>query len=480
MPQNSSVAEHLFRRNSRRLSFGRCTVAQIIVSIGLSSAAWADSDGPWRLSESIGAPDDLTLSGSYRVRYESLDGTFRSGSGGSDQILVERLLLGAEYDFGSIYIGGELQDSRAQLTDSGSPLGTDDVNAFELLRAYIGYRTSDAFVSGDKLDLAAGRITIDAGSRRLVARNRYRNTLNSFTGVQALWTGSSGDQVQAFFTFPVDRRPNDIASLEDNEVHFDEENPHVRFWGVHYTYPDLIGKTMGEFYLFGLNEDDRAEVATRNRNLYTPGFRLLKAPAPGKFDYEIETALQFGQSRAATSATAPELDHFAHFHHAELGYTLDNAWKTRFALQYDFASGDGDPADGDNQRFDTLYGARRFDFGPTGIYGAFARSNINSPGIQVEAKPAKGLDGFISYRAVFLASERDALTTAGVQDASGASGSFAGNQIEARIRYDLVPGNIKLEGGAAYLIDGKFLKNAPNAARDGDTAYFYSQVTFSF
>lgn len=480
MTQKCWATAHCFHRNRKHISFGKIFAVQTVLTIGLCGAASAEADAPWRLSDAIGAADNLTLSGAYRIRYESLDGTFRSGRGGSDQILVERLLLAAKYDFGPVYIGGELQDSRAQLADSGTPLGTDDVNAFELLRAYIGYRTSDAFRSGDKLDLTAGRITIDAGSRRLVARNRYRNTLNSFTGIHAVWAGADGDRVQAFYTFPVNRRPNDFASLEDNEVHFDEENPHVRFWGVHYTHPNLIGGTTGEFYVFGLNEDDRAEVATRNRSLYTPGFRLLRTSSPGKFDYEIETALQFGHSRASTSAIAPELDYFAHFHHAELGYTLDNAWKARFALQYDFASGDHDPTDGDNQRFDTLFGARRFEFGPTGIYGAIARANINSPGVRIEAKPAKGLDGFISYRAVFLASERDTLTTAGVQDASGASGNFVGNQIEARVRYDLVPGNIKLEGGAAYLIDGEFLKNAPNATRDGDTGYFYSQITFSF
>ena len=44
---------------------------------------------------------------------------------------------------------------------------------------------------------------------------------------------------------------------------------------------------------------------------------------------------------------------------------------------------------GENNRFDTLYGARRFDFGPTSIYGPFIRSNLNSPALRLFFKPEK-------------------------------------------------------------------------------------------
>ncbi len=256
----------------------RTLAAFVLAGLGVFEGGPAAASEPWTLSEYLGVPSSLFIEGSYRVRYEALDGQFRAGANGSDEMLVERLLLHARFATSSIYAGAELQDSRAQLANSGSPVGTDDVNTFELLRAYLGYRRSSVLRDGDELDLTLGRITIDTGSRRLVARNRFRNTLNAFAGIHGRWTGTKGDQLQAFLTVPVERRPGDAASLLDNRPDFDRDADHVRFWGIHYTKPAVFGHSTGELYLYGLNENDPAERATTHRELYTPGFRLFKTP----------------------------------------------------------------------------------------------------------------------------------------------------------------------------------------------------------
>ena len=79
----------------------------------------------------------------------------------------------------------------------------------------------------------------------------------------------------------------------------------------------------------------------------------------------------------------------AGFAHASAGYTFDAAWTPRVRVAWDYASGDADPNDGQNNRFDTLFGARRFEYGPTGIYGAVFRANLNSPEIRLILKPNK-------------------------------------------------------------------------------------------
>jgi len=457
-----------------------CTVGIMATLIGGGLCADAQA-APWRLGQALGAPDWLVLGGSYRMRYEALDNPYRAGATGSDEILVERLLLAAEAHTGDYYFGAELEDSRSQADDAGTPLGTDDVNALELLRAYAGYQAGDVFAAGDTFDIQAGRITMDVGSRRFVARNRFRNTINAFTGVNALWRDGRDLTLQAFVTLPITREPGERARLDANHPEFDNESFQTVFWGLHLTRDHLIGGASGEVYAFGLHEDDQATVATRNRQLVTSGLRLIAKPASGQWDYELEGAIQEGTSRASTAATdVTDLDHSARFFHASVARTFDAAWSPRLVFQYDYASGDKDPTDAKDNRFDTLYGARRSEFGPTGIYGAFARSNISSPGMRVEAKPSKVVGGFIGYRAVWLASNRDALTSGSVRDATGASGGFVGHQVEARLQYDILPGNVRLEAGGAYLAHGHFLKTAPNGPREGDGTYLYAQAAITF
>ena len=85
----------------------------------------------------------------------------------------------------------------------------------------------------------------------------------------------------------------------------------------------------------------------------------------------------------------------------KLVIALLSRWSPRLIFQYDYASGDDDPNDADNNRFDTLYGARRFDFGPTGIYGPFARANLSTPGMRIKLKPAANmLLAFLHYAGI--------------------------------------------------------------------------------
>jgi hypothetical protein len=407
------------------------------------------------------------------MRYESLDGQFRAGRAGGDQIFAVRTLAHAAIAAGDLRIGAELEDSRQELADGGTPLSTSEVNAAELLQAYLRWEAADLVGPGARSTLTIGRQTMDIGSRRLVARNAYRNTVNAFSGADLQVIAADGMQIRAFYLLPVKRLPDDAASLLDNDARFDEEDADVSFWGLYASSPKLPWGDAGEIFLFGLDDD------STSRDLHTVGVRLSRPKATGRFDYQIESAVQWGDSRA-TATGATRLDHLAHFQHAEVGYSSDLPWKPRLIAQFDYASGDHDPADDDNNRFDTLFGARRFDFGPSGIYGAFARSNLATPGWRLEIRPANAVSLVIAHRACWLASDRDAWTTAGVVDPSGRSGSFLGQQLEAWLQWQLIPGNVEIETGAARLFHGDFTDDAPNANAEGDTTYFYVQTTFSF
>jgi hypothetical protein len=430
--------------------------------------------GPWRLDDLL--PERLSISTSFRTRYEFLDEQFRVTGEGDTAAVVLRTLVHTRLRVMDWFtVGAEFQDSRLVYQDD-VPGSTTIVNAAELLRAYGELKLPELL--GGELEGRFGRITMDVGSRRFVARNRFRNTLNAFTGVDVEWAGEHGRALRAFWVLPIERLPALPEEVLDNEVEFDHEGLELQFWGL-FGCSDLPWVGSGELFVFGLHEEDRDDRPSRNRRIYTPGWRLFRAKAPGRFDYMYEGAVQAGKSRASTSATE-DLDHIAHFQHVEVGYTFDLPWSPRVALQYDYASGDEDPDDGKNDRFDTLYGARRFDFGPTGIYGPFARSNINTPGIRIQVDPSKRISAFVAYRAFWLASKTDAWTTTGVRDPDGESGSHVGSQIEFRVRWDPLPGNLRLELGYAHLFAGEFIRKAPNVSHRGDSNYVYTQAVISF
>ena len=474
--QNSDIAAQ-FRTWIRGL------VLALVLTMAVAAEAQTTegTSRPWRLSEALGS-DWLELSGHHRSRYETLDEQFRGGSSGSDQIWVLRTTLKAETKLDKVELTAEVIDSRQELADDGTPINTGIVNALELLQACVGIDLAGVLPWGGKGKLQVGRHTIDIGSRRLVARNRFRNTINNFTGISGAWTAPSGERVRVFYVLPVSRLPSDRKSLLDNDREFDEEGSEVQFWGLHTALPELLPRSTGEFYLFGLHEDDAPDRPTSNRNLYTMGLRFYRKPAPGQFDFELESVYQTGESRASEADTDRiDLDHFAHFQHVHAGYTFDMPWSPRAVLQFDYASGDRDPNDGDNNRFDTLYGARRFEFGSTGICGAFARSNLISPGGRLIMRLRRNLTVVIADRWYWLASDTDAWTTAKFRDVTGSSGSYLGNQAEVGIRLDMYPRNLRLETGIAHLFAGKFQENAGDAdGRDNDTTYAYLQAAFTF
>ncbi|GAB4119127.1 MAG: hypothetical protein Kow00104_01400 [Rhodothalassiaceae bacterium] len=468
------------RHNALR---GREILRATLIGLALgASQALAQETKPFRLDAALDTPDWLTLSGEHRTRYSHLSNQFRPGLDENDKSLSFRTLLKAEAKFGNVSFVGEMQDSRAYFTDENSGVSTIIVDTFELLQGYVNLRLDDVVQKGATLDLTGGRQTIDIGSRRLIARNRHRDAIQAFTGLHAHWKGADKSELRLFYVLPVTTLPSDRESLLENKTKFNEEDFDLRLWGVFYKRPDLLLGAAGEFYIYGLNEDDDPnERQTRNRELYTPGFRLIRSPKVGEWDFDIENTLQFGTRRATTAVTdTTDLDVFAHFHHFEIGYTWRAPWSPRLDFEFDFASGEPSTTDDEANRFDSLFGPRRSEFGPTGIFGILGRENIVSPGLRISAKPGARTDGFISWRANWLDEKTDTFARSGVRDATGQSGSFGGHQIEGRVRHWLVPGNVRLEVGAAWFIEGDFLRNAPAASGNGDPIFVYTDIAFTF
>ncbi len=454
-------------------------LALVALSAPAALAQEAGKDKPWRLGDALGAPDWLRISGSARPRYETLGNTFYAGRTGGDELTSLQTLLKVEAVTGDVIFGGELLDSRRISGNAGGG-APGEVNTLEPAQAYVGWRPKNFLMQGASLDLTLGRFTMDLGSRRLVARANYRNLLQSFDGARVSWTSPDKLKVVAFYTSPTTRQPGDVSSALDNEASLDEDFGNLRFGGAHLEAP-LPYALVGELYVLDFKEKDDPSQATRNRDLSTLGVRLRRAAAKSAFDIDLEYAGQTGSVRASASAAdVIDLDHDAHMLHVEAGYTFDGPWSPRLALQYDEATGDRSPSDLSSERFDTLFGDRAFEFGPTSLYGAIARTNLSSPGVRLEVKPDALSDAYVMVRRVGLNAPSDSFANAGVRDATGGSGDDVAVQVEGRYRRWLVADSLRLNLGAAYLADGDFLKTAPNATGEGESVYAFTELVWTF
>lgn len=286
----------------------------------------------------------------------------------------------------------------------------------------------------------------------LIAEEAYRDVTRAFTGAKARWAQRGGG-VTAFAVFPVLTR----------------EAP-------------AVARSARRALRVCAPRTRRASPARdQNRRLWTPGGRLFREAAGGAWDADAEVAWQWGSARAsAASADVRDLQVSAHYMHASAGYTFAPSWEPRIGVEYDRGTGDTDASDGTWHRFDSLFGNRRVDLGPTSIYGALGRENISTFGARVSARPTSRSDLFAVFRTLRLAAAADAFSTSGIRDPTGRSGLQAGSQIDARARVSIVSGTLRLEAGATHLIAGPFLRHAPNVTRERNTTFFYTDLTYSF
>lgn len=422
--------------------------------------------------------DALSISGSVRLRYEAIEGQARAGFDSDDSLFNARTQLLVEYRTGAFRLGAELFDSRAYGADPGTPISTNEVNALELVQAYVAGDIAEPFGKGSKISLMAGRFMLNLGSRRLVAADDYRNTTNGYTGLRADLSAPDGVKAVLIYTLPQMRRPDDAEAVRNNRVRIDRESFDLVLWGGIVSKARAIGPAMAELSYFHLGERDAPGRPTRDRSLDTFGGRIIREPSAGKFDYEVEAFWQTGTVSASLAPAAARRPVRGSFLHVDVGYSFPGSWKPRLSVEFDRAT--GDRPGGRYGRFDTLFGMRRADLAPAGLYNAVARANIVTPGIRLEATPGKRWDAFAVYRPMWLESRTDAFSTTGVRDGAGRSGRFAGHQLEGRVRYWITPERLRFEFDGLLLAKGRFLREAPNAPPGKWTRYTSFNLTASF
>lgn len=412
-------------------------------------------------------PDWLSLSFQQQSRMQVLDGQFRAGLNGNDQAFEMRNTLNAEASFDGFTIQTEFADMRTYLDESDTPLDSLTNNPLDILQANVSFSLAGVFKPEDRGFIKIGRFTMDQGSRRFVARNRYRNTINAFGGVHARLEDDDS-ALEFFYTQPTIRRVS--GDFADNDPRLDKESADKLFWGARFEKTLASQEDFFEAYLLGLDEN-RNQASHRSFNILGLGSRVYRNPAMGQWNYEVEALHQFGDA-PALDPTLPLRDHDAQYFHLTLGYTFEASWQPRLSFLYHYASGDDNPLDNESNNFDHFYGVPRPDFGPTGLHRAFQRFNINTPGLMLNLNPASNVDAYIRVQNYSLAEEEQGWSTTRFRHPGNLGEDEIGTQLETRVRWNLFSNKLTIDSGYVWLSAGPYMDDV----NKGDSHYFYVQT----
>lgn len=444
--------------------------------------------------------DWLDLGLEYRARYESRDNDFRRNKENIDDpiLLRTRAYVGVKNILDPLRFAVEVQDSRRNNGDYSRAFDTRDVNQADILQGYLELYFKDSILGKDDLgnnrpiSIRAGRHAWESTDRRLIARNEWRNTTNTFQGVRANIGDKKNDwQLELFAVKPVQRFTTKLDEVDHSQ----------NFYGVIGDWRGLSEYVTFEPYYFLLKQDgsevkydtngNQAAANTKiDREIHTGGLRAYGVLGKSGWDYDASYIKQWGkQDRLSTAgAFVAEVDHDAYAYNAEVGYSVNHAWKPRLSAFYGVATGDSSPATGtdrtDNQRFDRLFGFAR----PWSNNDYIQMENIRTPKIRLEFDPklafldnVKVDTGFSWYR---LDSATDRWNAgANLRDRTGNSGKDLGKEFDVRVRFP-VSEKIALNVGYARFWAGDFIKDAAKIASNNndpsrkDTSnFFYTELS---
>ena len=211
------------------------------------------AEPPWRAWSALDGPAWLDVQLSQRTRFEGISADPRAEQGSDPRGLMSRTLLRAELRRPMVEGALEIQDARAFAT-AATPRSTGLVNTLEPIEAWLGVRLRGVFSEGDTLELRAGRMTLDMGSRRFLARNEFRNTTNGFNILSAAWSSAARVSLSAFGGVPVVRLPSTPEALADNAFELDAEGTSAWIFGAFAEHPELGAAFEGQLLALGLLE----------------------------------------------------------------------------------------------------------------------------------------------------------------------------------------------------------------------------------
>lgn len=414
--------------------------------------------------------DWLDVGLDYRVRYELRDNDIRRNSLLTDHpvLLRTRGYVGIRNILDPFRMAVEFEDARGY--NSEFPRDNRDWNPFELIQTYgelyfKGALGQDDLGNHRPIRIRGGRMAWEAVDRRLLGNNQWRNTTNNFEGFRVTFGQEANDwEFDAWGMQPVIRDINE----------FDGRNKSQWFYGAvgHWRkWSDVI--TLQPYFM-GLKQDERDGRQTE-RDIYAPSIRAYGVVPNTNIDFDFGAIYQFGQDNGRKKSAWSYL--------LEVGYTVNHAWKPRLSAFYGFVSGDRDPNDNVDNRFERFFGFAR----PWSPDDYLVMENTKAPKLVFEFSPHQDVSIDGGYSWFWLASDKDRFNNllnistpnAFNRDVTGESGDFVGQSINARINYKLAP-LVDTTIGYSHFMNGEFVKNRQLAAlgeAESSSNFFYAEIS---
>jgi Alginate export len=382
-------------------------------------------------------PKWISFASEERFRYEGYhNGGFKSNNNDSYILLRSRLAMTIQPS-AWLKLSAQVQDARPFMQKP--PLGPPNLNAWDLKLAYVEFGDPEK----QWISVRVGRQLINYNNT-IIADSEWRDQGRSY---DAVVTNLHYDR----YRLGVFAASAVVPLSEGTSHHQEGNNIYGAYGSIDHPIPNA---SLEPFILWRVQPSVAIETTaaskTGRQNEKAYGIRF-KGVALKSLDYMLEWVGERGND-GPNGINAWGLTLGA-------GYRVDRIWwKPRVFWQYDYASGDKNPADGTHGTFDTMYPTAHDRFG---IADEFGWQNIISQraGLTIEPRHRWTVTG--QYLDFWLASATDALYNSSggaiVRDATGKSGTHIGTEADIYTWYELNR-HVNVGVGLGHIFGGQFLE----------------------
>jgi hypothetical protein len=397
-------------------------------------------------------PAWISFSGEERLRVEGYEnGGIKPPNDG--YYLLQRFRWGVTLrPVRWLKIVGQTQDARAFFQDT-TPTSTFQ-DTWDLRQAYAEIGDTEK----SPVALRVGRQEMRLGGERLVGVSNWRNTSRTFDAAR-LTLRRGKFRLDTFAASEVILRDGQLGSADAGN----------NLYGLYGVVTDLIPRsTIEPYLLWRLQPGVAAETGgTGHLDAKLSGVRWVGKVRSA--DYAVGLIFERG------SLLKDHINAWAS--HWLAGYTFNTAWTPRMFGEFNYATGDGNPKDGQRNTFDQLYATNHDRYG---LADAVGWRNMEHVRVGVDTNPRPQWTASVRYSLYWLADAHDALyNTSGnvlAQRADGSAGRWVGTELDLLTRHP-VGKSSELGVGFAHIFPGTFLKIAtPGHAINSPYVYFSTRL----